>query len=518
MTKIIDHHPIRFNHSTECNLIDPNWHQLAQYGDETQWQMGLDPCAVSRNAIKNGGFTSTSDWTVGPNWAINTTGGYASKSTGSTGDIEQAVEAANGTLWRLTISVEVTSGTFAVVFGAFVVYITETGDYNFWVGASGVTVFGVSGDGTTSGLITNVSAVPINQNFEAWLVDESGADVHSFTSTDFSYVDGWLTHTIDWESLAISAGCYRIEVSDPCICSQGGLVIEDFETDTDAWDIGTGWTIGSGSAIFSSSSSGSIKTIMSVCDSDAYTIEYTLVISGVVDVVASVGGTNGPTHTSSGTYSQSIIGGALDYFSISATPTGVAHVTVTDLTIRKAARSRDYVSVPIKISETDILCTYRINACCDSDNMGAGFLNTGFSPSLRIHAQHAQGGMSSDRNSYEWSTGNRATTYYRGRKNRSLKYMAPSYIHDFLMHLGGYDHVYIDGEEVFVEDDEYPTISWSNQADLGTVTLTVRDKEVLIENRRITSAVKGCDPNGNLILLNGETWLDPETGEAITTG
>jgi len=41
MTKLIDHLPIRFAHSTECNFVDPNWHQLAQYGDVTQWQMGL---------------------------------------------------------------------------------------------------------------------------------------------------------------------------------------------------------------------------------------------------------------------------------------------------------------------------------------------------------------------------------------------------------------------------------------------------------------------------------------------
>ena len=91
-------------------------------------------------------------------------------------------------------------------------------------------------------------------------------------------------------------------------------------------------------------------------------------------------------------------------------------------------------------------------------------------------------------------------------------------MHDFLMHLGGYDHTYIDGAEVFVEDDEYPTVGWSDQTDLGTVTLTMREKEVLIENRRITSAAKGCDPNGNAILLNNDNWLDPATGEIITTG
>lgn len=520
MTKIIDHHPIRFNHSTECNFIDPNWHQFAQYGDETQWQMGLEPCAASQNAISNGGFTSTSDWTVGSNWTISTSGGYASKITGSTGDIEQTVGAANGTLWKISISVEVDSGAFALAFGSFVAYITETGDYEFWAGAQSVTVLGVSGDGTTSGLITNVSAIPINQNFKAWLVDENDNDVQSFDSSNFTYIDGWLTHTIDWESLAVSAGCYRIEVSDPCICSQGGLVIEDFTTNTDAWNPSAGWTVSSGSATFTSAgtASSAIDTVMSVCDGVSYEIEYTLAVTGTCDVTMAVGGTSGTTRTSTGTYTDTIIGGSDNDFEITCSSTGAATVGISGLTIRRTKRTRDYVSVPIKVSEVDIPCTYRINFCCDADNMGAGFLNTGFSPSIRMKAQNAQGGMTADRNSYEFSTGNKSTTYYRGRKNTSLRLMCPSYVHDCLMHLGGYDHVYLNNEEVFVEDDEYPTVSWSDQTDLGTVTLTLRDKEVLIENRRITSAAKGCDPNGNAILLNGETWLDPETGETITTG
>lgn len=518
MTKIIDHHPIRFNHSTECNFIDPNWHQFAQYGDVTQWQMGLEPCAASQNAIKNGGFTSTSDWTVGSNWTISTSGGYASKITGSTGDIEQAVGAANGTLWKISISVEVDSGEFALAFGAFVTFISETGDYEFWAGAQNVTVLGVSGSGATSGLITNVSAIPINQNFKAWLVDENGIDVQSFDSYEFSYIDGWLTHSIDWESLSVSSGCYTIEVSDPCICSQGGVVVEDFYTNTDAWVVTPFVSVSGGSAVFSApyATVGNMSTLMSVCEGVDYEIEYTIVVTGYATITPKVGGVNGTPQSSVGTYTEIITAGSSNLFEFGFASTSAANINVSQVTIRRVVRSRDYVSVPIKVSEVDIPCTYRVNFCCDADNMGAGFTNTGFSPSVRLKGQHAQGGMSADRNSYEFSTGKKSTTYYRGRKNKSFKFVAPSYIHDCFMHLGGYDHVYLNGEEVFVEDDEYPTVSWSDQADLGGVTLTLRDKEVLIENRRVIGSSKGCDPNGDAIELNGGLWLDPETGETIT--
>ncbi len=524
MTKLIDHHPIRFNHSTECNMVDSNWHQLAQYGDVTQWQMGLEPCALDQNAIENGGFTSTSDWVVGTNWTINTAGGYASKSTGSSGTIYQSIDSADDVLWRVSFSVDISSGGFIVAFGTyFITYISETGNYQFFVIANNVSNISFSGDGTTSGIITNIAAVPINTNFKAWLVDEDGSDVQSFDSSDFSFNNGWLTHSIDWEDLTINAGCYTLEVSDPCVCSQGGLIVSDMTTNQGAWTLDPDWSfIGSGAASFNPSGTtvGAMTTVMSACEDVTYTVSYTITQAGTANTNIFVGGVSGITRTGSGAYVDTIVAGSTNEFEIRCQSTGAATMRIEDVVIERTVRTRDYISVPIKVSEVDIDCTYRINACCDSDNMGAGYSTTGFTPAVRMSAQFAQGGMTADRNSYEYSTGKKSTTYYRGRKNKSLKFMCPSYIHDFLMHLGGYDHVYVDGEEVFVEDDEYPTVSWNDQTDLGTVTLTMRDKEVLIENRRISTAVKGCDPNGSLIYLNTqygiETWLDPETGETIT--
>jgi hypothetical protein len=193
-------------------------------------------------------------------------------------------------------------------------------------------------------------------------------------------------------------------------------------------------------------------------------------------------------------------------------------LTVTDLTIRATTRTVQHTSVPIRVVETATDCTHKIVVCNDSDGMSAGFSNTGFAPMLRIGSQYAHGGSTSTRNSYEFSNGRKSTTYYRGRPNKSLSLIAPSYIHDFLMHLGGFDHVYIDTEEVFIEDDEYPTVSWNNQTDIGGVTLTMRDKTILIENRRCSSVVKACDPNGNPITTGDGIIITLPDGGKITTG
>jgi hypothetical protein len=45
------------------------------------------------------------------------------------------------------------------------------------------------------------------------------------------------------------------------------------------------------------------------------------------------------------------------------------------------------------------------------------------------------------------------------------------------------DNVYIDGVNKHCEDDEYPTISFEADTDMGSVTMTFSDKTELTEKR-----------------------------------
>ena len=539
MAKLIDHQPIRFNYTTECNLVAHDWKQYAQWGDTTQFQMEMEACPTEQDAVKNGGFNTTSDWVVSGNWSINTSSGRAEKTTGANGSINQPIGTVDGVLWRIRIDATVTSGFLELNFGTVYENITSTGVYEYWITADTVSVLQIYANGATSGHVSNISAVPINSNFEVAIVNDAGTTVHTITNADseMSFVGGYMTVSIPWQTIVgggIAGDCYTLQVSDPCHCQQGGFVAQDLATGHDEWFYTSGnedWVfdeIGGTPVIEFNPSGASISLIehrFIGCNGTDYDVTYTLAGMAAGDIFqVRLGSATGAIRTTNGTYTETITSlgaGNLKFYGVS---TGATNYNVSDFSVVATTRTAQFTSVPIKLSETAIDCTYLINFCCDDDNMGFGFANTGFSPILRLAAQYAHGGMTADRNSYEFSTGRKSTTYYRGRKNKSLKFVAPSYIHDAMMHLGGYDHVYIDNTEVFVEDDEYPTVSWNDQTDLGGVTLTMRDKEILIENRRITSTQKGCNIGGNPIGLkpdgtgNVVTWVDPETGEIIIRG
>jgi hypothetical protein len=519
MANTIDHHPIRFDYSAECNLVDHNWMQYAEYGDVQQFQLEIGPCAYEQNAISNGSFTSSSDWTIsGSTFTIDTVNGWAQKVTGSASNIRQTLPSADDVYWRVTMDFVVTTGQFAVTYGTEVNIVDSSGSYEFWITADSVTSLIVSADGAASGTFTNVVAVPINLNFEVYVVDANGTTQHTYDKSDFNFTNQWATLGVDWQDIAVGEGCYTLQVSDPCNCVQGGFVQEDFETDTGAWSTDSTWTISGGSADFNGSSATG-QALMSgvLCAGTEYEVEYTLANMAGNTFYVQLGSATGTTQNSNGTFTETItctnsssfkmVGGGL-----------TSSLSVTDLTIRATARTVQHTSVPIRVLESAADCTHKITVCNDSDGMGAGFEFTGFSPMLRIGCQYAHGGATATRNSYEFSTGKKSTTYYRGRKNKSLTFAAPSYVHDFMIHLGGYDHVYIDGTEVFIEDDEYPTISWNKETDMGGVTLTLREKDVLIENRRKSSKVEACDPNGNPITTGNNEIIFLPDGGRLTTG
>ncbi len=521
MAKINNNYPIRFDYTPECNLVDHNWLQFAEYGDVSQFQLEIEPCAYEQNAINNGAFTSIGYWNVtGGSFSIDTAGGKAVKVTGGAANIKQDVASADGVYWRIEMDFVVTSGQFAVKFGTDINIVTQSGSYEFYITADSVTSLIVSGDGTTSGSFTNVTAMPINTAFEVYVVDANGVTQHTYTESDFNFTNQWMTVSIDWQDIAVGSGCYTLKVSDPCHCVQGGFIQEDFTTDPSSWSTSAGWSITAGAASFNGAS-GTGQALMSgvLCVGTEYEITYTLANVAGDSFYVQLGSATGTTRTTNGTFTDTVTATNSSSFKmVASAPTHLPMMTVTNMTIRATTRTSQHTSVPIKVLETATDCTHKIVVCNDSDGMSAGFDNTGFAPMLRVHSQYAHGGATATRNSYEFSNGRKSTTYYRGRANKSLALIAPSYIHDFLMHLGGFDHVYIDGVEVFVEDDEYPTISWNNQTDLGGVTLTMRDKTVLIENRRITSAVKACDPNGNPIATGDNQIIRLPDGGKITTG
>lgn len=95
----------------------------------------------------------------------------------------------------------------------------------------------------------------------------------------------------------------------------------------------------------------------------------------------------------------------------------------------------------------------------------------------RIKAKFAKVDYDTKAESFDDSAGDYITTYFDGKKNRSLLVDAvPVYMHDFLYMCRGVDSLTINGVEYSFVWEDYPSITWNKTITEGTVELPIRKK------------------------------------------
>lgn len=516
MADILPNQPIIFNEVLDCHLLDSNIKLFAQYGDITQFQMGLDPCLSDNNLIENGNFASSSDWTLGSGWTIS--GGQACHAVGTFGTMTQVTPVTDGTLVRLRFTLEVASNGCLVQYGAYLENFFNSGTYERWIYTDTAAVFSFAANASAAVCVSNLSLMTINTNFEVYITDvETSSIVDTLTVADgyFNFNDGYFTGSIDWETLGITDGCYSLGVFDPCPCSQGGIIALDFTTSINQWSLASSWSILAGTATYNGSTTGQALISHVLCDDTTYTVTYTISgMGGNEEFNIRLGTVNGTTRTSDGTYSEDITSDGTGFIMIGNSTSGTQTFDVTDMSIEIADKEATYTSNTIYVSSTDFGCkTYSLALCNDSDGLGFGFESTGFRPNMRVEASLSRGQKLGTRDAYEYADGFKRTTYARTRIGRELGVDLPSHAIYFSYLFPDADHFYIDDVEYFVDDDEFPTVSWDDNAHEGGYTLNVSLKTQLIENRRISSASIGCSDEP--LTTNFKKPITDEDGVAI---
>jgi len=518
MANTIPNQPIVFNETANCWLEDSGLKVLAQYGDITQFQMKLIPCGSDLNLIQNGNFEDDHFWTTTSSaWTI--VDGTAVKSQGISGQLSQSAPATDGTLVRITFDIIINQGEVRVSWSGQDTIITESGSYEFWVRADDAADIAFTSSGSTIATLSNVQLISVNTNFTVNIVDESDTIVQTLVTSDgyFDFSGGYFTCFIDWEVIGIPEGCYTLQVIDPCPCAQGGVIATDFTTSTFEWQISQGWVIENGTATFSGLSNGSASLLNVLCALTDYEVTYTLTgMSPTESFQVFLGGVGGAFRTTDGTFTEQINSGG-DILRMTGNLIGSANYTVTDFSIRAVEQEVNFTSNTIKLAEAFNCTTLALAMCNDSDAFGFGFANTGFRPLMRIPASLARSSYPMERLSYDNAIGRKATYYARSRKARELGFDGLEFMHDFAHLWGMADHFYIDDVEYFVEDDEYPSISWAENDDIGGVTIIVSEKVQLIENRRLSSYSVGCLTTNELRDNFGEIITD-SGDSAILTG
>ena len=516
MAITIPNQPITFDEVLDCSLDSSEIKVLAQWGDITQFQMKLEPCGSDFDIVVNGNFASSSNWTLGSGWSIS--GGQACHIAGLFGSISQAAPAANGVLCRLTFTLDVDSLGCVVQYGSYIESFANSGTYTRWIVADGASVFAIAATGAVC--VSNVQVISVNKTFRVVIFDEDDNLIETLRPDDgyFDFSDGYFTANIDWETLAIPSGCYRLKVADPCPCSQGGIVALDFVTSVGAWSLGSLWTIAGGTATYNGSTTSQAELSNVICPDVTYRIEYTLTGMGAGETFqVFCGSTGGTVRSTNGTFTDTILSNGTDFF-FRGNGGGTSQTfEVTDMSLIPIDADFELLtSNEIKVTSGEFGCqTYLVSMCNDTDAFGFGFENTGFSPSFRTEASLARGSYPNTRESYSYSDGVKKVTYGRYRVAREFGIDTIPHLVDFMALAIDIDHFYIDGEEYFVEDDEMPTVSWGDFDHVGGFALNVSKKTQLLENRRLSSTSVGCSPNGVALATDDNQEIKTEDNKKI---
>lgn len=519
MANTIPNQPIIFDYADDCLLASDDLRVMAQYGDVTQFQMELEPCGADVQLIQNGNFNGSSNWTTtSAAWSFTTYS--AVKTVGLSGQLFQSAHTTDGTLCRLTFDITaISGGELNVSFNGNTQYVSEVGSYEFWLESQSSGSVSFAASGAVSCVLENVQLITINTDFQVNILDENDSVVDTLETSDgyFDFSDGYFTCSIDWEALAIPNGCYTLQVVDPCPCSQRGIIALDMLSGVHNWSTSAEWAIDGGGAEFIGSSTGVALLSNVVCSDVEYQVTYSVFgLTGTVSAQIGLGSVYGTSRTSNGTYTETITSNGTS-FRMRGTPTGAALFVLKNVSIVAIDPIETIESNQVKVSEEFNCSTLALAMCNDSDAMGFGFANTGFRPLMRIPASLNRSNYPMERLSYDNSRGRKYTYYARSRKARELGFDGKEFMHDFAHLFGMADHFYIDDVEYFVEDDEYPTISWGEFDDIGGVTINVSTKVQLVENRRLSSASIGCEPTGSVLLDRQDEPILDSQDERITT-
>lgn len=524
MAEILPNQPIIFEKPDECQLDETAIKLLATDGDVSQFQFKIDPCFSDKTLIEDEELQDSSKWsTTSAAWTVGS--GTATKTAGSAGQLFQSAPATNGTYVKLSFIYETSDNSLPlnVSFNGNTEFIYNSGEYEFYLESTTSSFLSFSGQSSLACTITGLRISTVNTDFVVELWDENDTSITTVPTSEMRIADGYATFSVDWSDLAVSYGCYKIAVQDPCTCSQNGIIALDFTTSAVAWDSGSDWTVGGGVAEYSGTGSASALLYNVLCTETEY--EFTYTVSGLAggdSFRPTIGNTNGATVTTDGTYTETLTtasgassGSRIRFRGQTINPS--ATFEISDFSIE--ATNKVYITSNL-IKYGSYGCeTILVRACNDSDGLGFGFDNTGFSPTFRLPASLARGVYPMTRESYDYSDGVKRNTYGRGRVAREYGVNAPYWVHDFLAMVGVMaDHLYFDGVEYFVEEDEYPSVSWAETDNSGGVILQVSKKQQLIENVRLTSSSVGCSAEGSILLDDIREAITDELGAQILTG
>lgn len=518
MAEIIPYQPVEWNGTRDACLHGEVKPMKVNEGDVTQFQFKLEPCGDAQRWT-NPFTTSGGNWTVVSQEYCHTAGAAG-------GLVAMPTLTENVSyFFQLTVS-GMTAGSIESRINLFdtLITITQNGVYTFWFTppATAVYQWALTVTSDFDGCIDEPTFFRIDNNFRFFICDDQSNILATLDKNSgvFKFQRQWLTVDIDWDLYVSTHGCYNITGIDPCIndCSQTRMIGQDFQDDTQ-WTISTGagrdWVISGGTASFQATMLGVAEMIslQSLCAGKTYEITYTLANMLNNTFQLNVGGTLGVLRSTNGTFTETITaGGSAAFRLIGDSPAIASDFEVTNLAFEMidADVTADYVSNTFEYGVHS--CTNLINAVNNEDAFGMGFYDTTFNPRVRVECKIFPHTTDQERLIHEDSKGKKFVVWGNNNWIELLRIInEPPHVLKFLSLLPLFNHWYIGLQEYFVNDDEFPEISWTKFRNSGSVDLEIRKKQELIKQQDCTDQNVGG-------ILGDEADLEAQsTGQPIYT-
>lgn len=521
--------PIVFNQPDVC-FEQPEYFQPVNQTDTTQIQIVSTPCLGADQVIRESSFGTY------PSGEWNFSGFNQNKRgevclvAGTTGEIKQYNIFTTGSIYQITVSVLSLFGEMKVYNGQmFIGTITQTGDTVFTFTATNGEINIKIENTTYSACVTGVTAYIMNENLLVAIRNYSDDTIaSSFTVGSqpgyFVFQGNTVTISIPWEDLSLDNGCYYISIDDGCdnICGQLGLYDEEMLLLTPWVKTGGGTLTYEADGLMSFNAIGTTiiitNQITEFCAGITYDVEVT--IANLVGTITfTIGDATSSSYVTDGTKNFQLTPTTAGNFYISGTNVA-PNAVVSGLSVQ-LADSNDYQfaydSAPIKLGTH--ACTLLLNISNDNNMADFVFVGSGFAPRIRIDATIRNSKYPSDREIIETSSGIKQVYFGRQRKEKELATEGvPEYVHDFLSLMFIADHVFIDGNEYNIEDDE-PNITYpSGTQDWGQMMALLSIKEQHRENRHVGNPSNPISATEGFIVhpINRlEILTEPSTGDTV---
>jgi hypothetical protein len=365
------------------------------------------------------------------------------------------------------------------------------------------------------------------------IVDSTTLETIDLITPTYTLKDNKITTAFDLTDVEVSAGCYRIAMTDFCsnTCGQSfvfnGVFRSSPRIGVDGWTTsGTGTiTLSEGEAEFvllDSQSATITNNGNDLCDGLQYYVSIFIESRSNVRIFAKIGTTQ----------EQFAIGTGYQTVLITADGNNPLEILVTE--IDSEPHSAVIKLVEIQIEDTDIQwdmysdiltigdfndsCKYyKIEGCNAQDQFNFAFGGSSFLPMIRLEGRRSKAQYVTNANTFRYASGQWSANYVNRLKQWTYHFgRLPEYVLDFLSTIFYYDNCYVNGVLMFPQDNAFPTIDWSD-ADtyLGSFNIDLVEKENKVVKVQCGDSDADCLPS---ILDNSdEPFLLTQDLNRITT-